>query len=347
MERVFAGEERLAGVARAAFGSGRRLAGVTRLRGGTKKGVYRAAFTDGGTAIFYIWDAAEDYWPGGADGDHAEPFSHASGFDLFEAAALAWRGWESGRLSCTWPTGAGKRFGADVAVLEDVPGPTLEGLIEDDPRRAEPVLERLAEAVRAMHAHRGAGFGKVAHVDGGGVSRGSSCEGVVLDRALADLAEGAARDERLGGVRAELEQELRRLAAAIRPRSDYRLIHGELGPDHVLVDGQGRPVIIDIEGLMYFDVEWEHVFVRLRFQEDYRFLHRDGMDSGRLGCTRSRCTCRWWRDRCGCWTGTFRSGRGCRASWSTTCGGCWPGGRKAAAGGTARRGGRWPGGWCG
>src|SRR3984957_1072893 len=35
MERVFAGEERLAGVARAAFGSGRRLAGGTRLRGGT------------------------------------------------------------------------------------------------------------------------------------------------------------------------------------------------------------------------------------------------------------------------------------------------------------------------
>ena len=63
MERVFAGEERLAGVARAAFGSGRRLAGVTRLRGGSKKGVYRAAFGDGGTAIFYIWDASEGYWP--------------------------------------------------------------------------------------------------------------------------------------------------------------------------------------------------------------------------------------------------------------------------------------------
>ena len=71
MERVFAGQERLAGVARAAFGSGRRLAGVTRLRGGSKKGVYRAAFTDGGTAIFYLWDAAEDYWPGGADGEPA------------------------------------------------------------------------------------------------------------------------------------------------------------------------------------------------------------------------------------------------------------------------------------
>ncbi len=68
MGRAFAGDQQLAVVARAAFGDGRRLAGVTRLRGGTKKGVYRVAFADGGTAIFYVWDAAEDYWPGGAAG---------------------------------------------------------------------------------------------------------------------------------------------------------------------------------------------------------------------------------------------------------------------------------------
>ena len=41
-------------------------------------------------------------------------------------------------------------------------------------------------------------------------------------------------------------------------------------------------MIIDIEGLMYFDVEWEHVFLRLRFQDDYRYLDQDGLDSGRL-----------------------------------------------------------------
>jgi hypothetical protein len=285
MERVFAVAEQLGEVARAAFGAGRRLERVTRLRGGTKKGVYRAAFADGGTAIFYVWGASEDYWPGGADGadgDQAEPFSHASGLDLFQAALARLDGLEVRTPELYLADGSGERFGADVAVLEDVPGPNLLALMEDEPRRAAPILRELGDAIGAMHALRGPGFGKVAYVDGGGVSRGGSCEGVVLDRALANLAEGAARDERLGGVRDGLEQELRELAAAIRPRSDYRLIHGELGPEHVLVDGRGRPVIIDIEGLMYFDVEWEHVFLRLRYQEDYRFLHLDGMDPGRL-----------------------------------------------------------------
>ncbi|SFF58195.1 hypothetical protein SAMN05216251_12014 [Actinacidiphila alni] len=59
-------------------------------------------------------------------------------------------------------------------------------------------------------------------------------------------------------------------------------MHGELGPDHVLVDDRGRPVLIDIEGLMYFDVEWEHAFLRIRFADHYPPLRRDGMDEQRL-----------------------------------------------------------------
>ena len=68
----------------------------------------------------------------------------------------------------------------------------------------------------------------------------------------------------------------------MQPRADYRLIHGELGPDHVLIDERGEPVLIDIEGLMFFDVEWEHVFLRLRFGERYRSLGEDGLDEERL-----------------------------------------------------------------
>jgi hypothetical protein len=281
MTRTFTSDEQLAEVTRAAFGDGRRLDGVTRLRGGTKKGVYRAAFADGGTAIVYVWDAAEDYWPGGADGDHAEPFSHPSGLDLFLAAG-ARLGGVGVRTPEVYLAGGQDRFGADVAVVEDVAGPNLLELMDDDPDRAEPVLRQLGDAVAAMHALKGPGFGKVVYVDGGGVPKGNNCEGVVLDQALVNLAEGAARDNRLRAARDDVEQRLRGLAAAIRPRADYRLVHGELGPEHVLTDGQGRPVMIDIEGLMYFDVEWEHVFLRLRYREDYRFLDRPGLDPARL-----------------------------------------------------------------
>ncbi|WP_327297320.1 phosphotransferase family protein [Streptomyces sp. NBC_01197] len=282
--------DHLEGVARAALGDGRRLDGVARLRGGSKKGVYRLTFDDGSTAIVYIWDDAENFWPatdaGDADGhtadDHTDTFSHASGIDLFQAAnrrldALGIRTPRillADRSRCHYP--------ADIAVVEDVPGENFEALLRREPHRMEATLAVLAETLAVMRRHTGPGFGKVALIDGGGVARGRSCEQGVLDRALDDLAEAASRDSRIGRVRRHLEEEVRGLAAAVRPRSEYGLVHGELGPDHVLVDRLGQPVLIDIEGLMFFDVEWEHAFLRIRFGEHYRWFDTRDLDEQRL-----------------------------------------------------------------
>ncbi|MEV5879986.1 hypothetical protein AB0L75_38405 [Streptomyces sp. NPDC052101] len=82
-------------------------------------------------------------------------------------------------------------------------------------------------------------------LDNGGTSYGASCARLVTDRALADIAEIAVRDL-AGAVR----------CGAVRPRAGHSLVHGELGPDHVLLDVCGRPALIDVEGLMYFDAEW-------------------------------------------------------------------------------------------
>lgn len=146
----------------------------------------------------------------------------------------------------------------------------------------ETTMARLAEALAAMRRHQGPRFGKVALIDEGGTSEGDSCEQVVLDRALDDLTAAASRDTRIAHAHDRLETEVRTLAAAVRPRARYGLIHGELGPDHVLVDRGGQPVLIDIEGLMFFDVEWEHAFPRLRFGEHYRWLACGDLDERRL-----------------------------------------------------------------
>ena len=90
--RSFVEQDQLTGLVRTAFGPARRLNRVVRLRGGSKKGVYRLIFDDESTAILYVWDAGENYWPtpqGGTSSDRADPFSEASGVDLFEANSMA------------------------------------------------------------------------------------------------------------------------------------------------------------------------------------------------------------------------------------------------------------------
>ncbi|MET7776123.1 phosphotransferase [Streptomyces mirabilis] len=274
-------KDELAPLARAALGPARTLTAVARLRGGSKKGVYRLFLDDGSTAVAYVWDPAEDYWDA-APSDPRDSFSHASGLDLFTAAydRLTALGIRTPRL--LFADRSHTHLPADVAVVEDVRGGSLEDLLHRDPEAAEGPLRELAEALRTLHAHPAPRHGKVAVVDNGGSAHGGSCEQVVLERALADLAEAAARDPRIAAVREALYDRLHALAETVRPRSRVGLVHGELGPDHVLVDEHGHPALIDIEGLLYFDAEWEHVFLRQRFHHAYAALRADGLDEDRL-----------------------------------------------------------------
>jgi hypothetical protein len=287
--RIPADRGQLAPLMQAAFGSQRHLLGVTRLRGASKKGVYRVTFDDECTAIVYIWDAAEDYWPPAgtepAPG-YADPFSHASGLDLFEAAQarLDWLGIRTPRLYLA--DRSREHYPADVAVVQDVPGPALEDILDHDSTRARSAVEQLGDALHVMHADKASAFGKLLHIARGGVSHGNTCAQIVLSRALRHLAEAAARDPRITQYRGQLEETLRGQAAIVAPRPDHRLIHGELGPDHVLIDHHGRPVIIDIEGLMYFDAEWEHVFLQQRFGRAYPLLRPGDLDPDRLSLYR-------------------------------------------------------------
>jgi hypothetical protein len=285
MERKVMGIADLAGAARAAVGAGRRLLDVQRLEGGSKKGVYRLSFDDGFSVVIYIWDAGENYWP--ATGVHEghdlrDPFSEASGFDMFDAARrrldalgiLTPRVYLADRSHIHYP--------ADIAVVEDLRGGTLESLLEVEPQSARAALEELGDVVNRMHHHQAPHFGKISLLDHDGLSDGATCAQVVMARALHDLTEVATREARIANVQHQLKDVADRLLAGVQSRSNYGLIHGELGPDHVMLTVTGQPVLIDIEGLMFFDVEWEHVFLQLRFGHHYRWFKSDGLDDNRM-----------------------------------------------------------------
>ena len=283
--RAFATKEQLSGVVAAVFGTDRRIVTASRLPNGSKNGVYRLALDDGTSTIVYVWDPAEDYWSDVQGADRADPadtFSHASGLDLFQAAV---RRLDSLDVRCPRLLFADRSkslYPADIAVVEDISGGTLEDLLERDPDAAQDPLAALAQALRRMHDHPAPRFGKVGIVDEGLPVAGESGAHVILDRAISDVEEAAERDDRMRAGRRALIETLHLLATRVTAPARVGLIHGELGPDHVLVSSDGTPVLIDIEGLAYFDIEWEHVFVRMRFGRHYAPLSRDGLDPARM-----------------------------------------------------------------
>ncbi|MFD5825562.1 phosphotransferase [Lentzea sp. NPDC060358] len=201
--------------------------------------------------------ASEDYWP---THEHDPLFGNASGRDLFLTAhtALSEAGMSVPRLVLV---------DHDVVVVEDLGSTFLED---------HPAPERLWDDIEAMHQRLSPRYGRPSALQ---PPDAPPVPDVVLDRALGHLDACSARVSRIAEARSRLETLLRQRHAAISPRTRYGLVHGELGPDHVLV-ADGRPVLIDIEGAMYFDVEWEHVFLQLRFGPHYR--PAPGLDPARL-----------------------------------------------------------------
>ncbi|MBE1496035.1 hypothetical protein H4696_003135 [Amycolatopsis lexingtonensis] len=272
------GKGELSGVVRAAFGE-RALVSVERLRGGSKKGVYRLVLDDRTTCVAYVWNADENYWPEAVSQDESDPFGHASGLDLFEAAHTALSSIAVRIPRVVMVDRSRSLLAGEVAVLEDVRGGTLEALQERGPRRAGHVLARLGDVVRAMHDCRRDRYGRPGVGRAGGAD---PVEQVVLRRAVGHLAEATARVDRIAAAEGRLLDLLHERCAAVAPRAEYGFVHGELGPDHVLVDDRDEPVLIDIEGAMFFDVEWEHAFLELRFGTGYSCFRRDDLDGDRM-----------------------------------------------------------------
>lgn len=263
------------------LGTDRRLAAIDRLTGGSKKGVYRLRLDDDTTVILYVWAPDENYWPASPVVPD-DPFTDASGADLFAAghAALTAAGVRTPRLLML--DRAGRYLPADIALVEDAGALTLETLMERDPAAAATPLSTLGDALRRMHTTLSPQYGKLAAIARGDAPQARSTEDIITDRALGHLDAAAARDARLAGTHERIADHVRHLRHAVTAREEYGLVHGELGPDHVLVTPAGEPAMIDIEGLTYFDVEWEHAFLQLRFGDAYAALRPVDLDPHRL-----------------------------------------------------------------
>jgi hypothetical protein len=109
---------------------------------------------------------------------------------------------------------------------------------------------------------------------------------VALERALLELNVTAQHHEAVDKDRERVENKLRTLNSRIKPRDSYRLIHGELGPEHILIWSESNDsCFVDIDGTHFSDVEIEHAFSSFRFEQNgmyEKYLKREGLNDARM-----------------------------------------------------------------
>lgn len=139
-------------------------------------------------------------------------------------------------------------------------------------------MRDLKDNMRKLHSIKSSMVGDLNYLRG----EAFSCKEYIkqsLDNALMYLFENY---EPIAKLKRQLIDVSNGLYAKIAERKEYSLIHFELGPNHVMVDQQGKTYLIDFEGIKYFDLEYEYSFFKLRYGRYYPELKSISVDENRM-----------------------------------------------------------------
>lgn len=259
------------------FGTSYLVARVSRMHGGAQKVVYKIECRNGFSCVLYVWDLSMNYFKEEKANEDRNEQSYGS--DLFELnnKYLTQHGIQTPALYDL--NKERDRYPFDYALVEYLEGSKAETFFQQsDLRIQDKVFQRLGDMLSAMHTNKRHTFGKV---NSNEISTGK-CHLLQLENAKVQLAYSSQYIENIRLNQSKLLDKLYELEARIKPREQYGFIHGELGPDHVLVNDKLEPFLIDIEGAMFFDIEQEHSFLEMRFGDFYRYLKNDTLDPDRL-----------------------------------------------------------------
>lgn len=241
------------------FGKEYELASMERILGGAQKYTYLAKCTNGFEFIIYQWGKDTTYFEN--NGENAVFCSSSA--KLFQSNNELMRKhgvltpklfyMDRSRCVCDY----------DYAFVEYISGHDMDYIIEKEPNRLQEVLESLRVSIDKLHSIK---CGVVGQVD-----RMQASDFDVILFELEQIRQNSnylkEYDEEYSDYYVKVETKATECANKLEKRKEYTFIHGELGPNHVMVDSNNNAYLIDIEGAKFYDVEEELSFLDIRFNK--------------------------------------------------------------------------------
>jgi hypothetical protein len=259
-----------------ALGAGYVVNHVENRHGGAQKVVYKVSCTNHFSCMLYVWDLSMNYFQQELEAEQVNQLSY--GCDLFECnqAFLYQHGIRTPQVF--YLNKEREHYPFDFALVEYIDGRDATHYLEAEASVQEKVFGRLGTMLTEMHSLERDTFGTLNDSSGSA----EKCHTLELVNAKRQLAYAANHISAFKVNHMKLIDKLDELEATIAPRGRYSFIHGELGPDHVIVNDKLEPHLIDIEGSMYYDVEYEHSFLAFRFGDAYSYLNNARLDRSRM-----------------------------------------------------------------
>lgn len=258
------------------FGTRYTVVKVSKMEGGAQKVVYKLDCSNGFSCILYVWDLTMNYFQEEIVNHniHAESY----GSELFESNNRFLME-HAIRTPILYDLNRDRdRYDFDYALVEYVAGQDAGGYYKHPDRKVQDkVFQQVGEMIHAMHRIQSRTYGKPNKT----TPNNTQCHLHQLYNGIEQLTYAAEHVEAIRKNQGKLLDKLYSLESKIVPRNSYGFIHGELGPNHVIVTDQLEPYLIDIEGAEFYDIEHEHSFLEMRFGEYYRYLNDVQLDENR------------------------------------------------------------------
>lgn len=274
MEQCLIKKEELQTLIQTVFEKDYEITAITRLLGGAQKGVYKVDCSNLFSCVLYIWDDSLSYF----DASEIKEIFTSNSAILFERnyELLKTHGisvpklYDIDRSKTTFPF--------EYALVEYIDGSDLESLLYNEKVDCILMLRDLRDNLKKVHSIKNPEVGDLR----GYQDSTFCCEDYVKQSLECSLAYLFEHYEPIKELKEQLVKVSCMLYESIEKRKEYSFIHWELGPNHVMVDRFNKIYLIDIEGMKFFDIEYEYSFLQLRFGKYYLDVASLSVDPNRM-----------------------------------------------------------------
>ena len=202
---------------------------IDRLYGGAQKGTYKIQCINGFIFVLYIWGKRTSFF---SKYENKNDIFRSNGADLFLASHKVFEDNNIPVQKLYYIDRTKKVYDFDYAFVEYISGKEIEAYMDKSESEVKQLFISLGDNIRKLHRIKRSFAGTIDAPQ----KEEFKCEEYILYIIETEMNYLIGNCNEVAKKEKEIREAYKELYKNIKPRKEYVFIHGELGPNHVLVN---------------------------------------------------------------------------------------------------------------